>query len=170
MTRGKEKLQDPTNIFVQKSPVHGWGVFAKKDFSEDELVEECPYVPLPEDFKEVSKALRPYIFNVFQPHVEGLKEVGTRRPAVLLGYGAIYNHNIPPNITFKQVDDHFVFRTCREVSSGEELFSDYGDFYSYEGFERGDNLTEKERLKKRFLTSIFPNEQKLLRKLYSFLD
>ncbi len=33
-------IQLPTKIYVDKSPVHGWGVFAKEKINKDELIEE----------------------------------------------------------------------------------------------------------------------------------
>ena len=34
-------------VYADKSPIHGWGVFAKEDIIEGEVFEECPILTLP---------------------------------------------------------------------------------------------------------------------------
>ena len=50
-------------IYADKSPVHGWGVFAKEDIMEGEVFEECPVLTLPLNYGEVSSLLIDYRFN-----------------------------------------------------------------------------------------------------------
>ena len=50
-------------IFLDKSPVHGWGVFAKEDIESGEVFEECPILPLPMKYGEVSEMFIDYRFN-----------------------------------------------------------------------------------------------------------
>jgi SET domain-containing protein len=41
------RIDTPSKIFIDKSPIHGWGVFAKVDIEENEIIEECPILTLP---------------------------------------------------------------------------------------------------------------------------
>ena len=50
-------------IFIDKSPVHGWGVFAKELIKKDEIFEECPVLTLPINKGEVTSLLIDYRFN-----------------------------------------------------------------------------------------------------------
>ena len=34
-------IYPPKKVYVKKSPVHGWGVFASEKIFKDELIEEC---------------------------------------------------------------------------------------------------------------------------------
>ena len=40
----KERLFHSDKIEIRKSPVHGYGVFAKDDITKGELLEECYYL------------------------------------------------------------------------------------------------------------------------------
>ena len=41
------RINPPTKIYVDKSPIHGWGVFASQDIEEGEVFEEVPVLTLP---------------------------------------------------------------------------------------------------------------------------
>ena len=44
-------------IFIDKSLVHGWGVFAKEFIKKDEIFEECPILTLPINQGEITSLL-----------------------------------------------------------------------------------------------------------------
>ncbi len=44
----KDKLYHNSKLEVRKSLIHGYGVFAKEDIKEGELLEECHYCELEE--------------------------------------------------------------------------------------------------------------------------
>jgi hypothetical protein len=73
-------------VYVDKSPIHGWGVFAKEDIMECEVFEECPVLTLPIKKGEITSLLIDYRFNWPQGN-EWEEQVFT------LGFGALYNHN-----------------------------------------------------------------------------
>jgi hypothetical protein len=52
-----------SKIYIDKSPVHGWGVFAKQDIKSGELIEECPVLTLPILKGDVTPLLIDYRFN-----------------------------------------------------------------------------------------------------------
>ena len=50
-------------IYIDQSPVHGWGVFAKELIKEGEIIEECPVITIPINKGETSSLLIDYRFN-----------------------------------------------------------------------------------------------------------
>ena len=59
----KDKLYQNPNIEVRRSPVHGWGVFAKENLKKGELLEEVPFLVIPMDPTESSSVFIDYRFN-----------------------------------------------------------------------------------------------------------
>jgi SET domain-containing protein len=49
------------------------------------------------------------------------------------GYAGIYNHSSQPNVMWESDEENrlLVFSTTRDVMSGEELFTYYGDDYDW---------------------------------------
>jgi SET domain-containing protein len=109
-------------IYVDKSPIHGWGVFAKEDIMEGEVFEECPIITLPIEKGEISSLLIDYRFN--WPQGNDFEE-----QVVVLGYGSLYNHSNNANsFWISNLENRtFKFISNREIKKGEEIFVWYGD-------------------------------------------
>jgi SET domain-containing protein len=109
-------------VYVDKSPIHGWGVFAKEDIMEGEVFEECPILTLPIDKGEISSLLIDYRFN--WPQGNDFEE-----QVVVLGYGSLYNHSNNANsFWISNLENRtFKFISNREIKKGEEIFVWYGD-------------------------------------------
>jgi SET domain-containing protein len=111
-----------SKIFIDKSPVHGWGVFAKEDIMEGEVFEECPVLTLPIEKGEVTSLLIDYRFNWPQG--------GEWEEQVFpLGYGGLYNHSENANAYWVSNLENktFQFISHREIKKGDEIFIWYGD-------------------------------------------
>ena len=108
-------------IYIDKSPVHGWGVFANEDINQGEVFEECPIHSLPIPKGESSPLLIDYRFNWPQGN-EWDEQV------ISWGYGSLYNHSNDPNAYW--VSDlknrTFKFVASRHISEGQEIFVWYG--------------------------------------------
>jgi hypothetical protein len=107
-------------LLVRKSPGRGRGVFALRDFEEDELIETAPIIVLP---PEDAPLLNLTTIARYQ--------FGWRVPgetAVVLGYGALYNHSTEPNTAWENdPDGNFIhFFALRPIAKGEEIRTDYG--------------------------------------------
>ena len=109
-------------IYVDKSPIHGWGVFAKEDIMEGEVFEECPVLTLPIEKGEITSLLVDYRFN--WPQGNDFEE-----QVVTLGYGSLYNHSNNANAYWVSDLENrtFKFISNREIKKDEEIFVWYGD-------------------------------------------
>jgi len=109
-------------IYVDKSPIHGWGVFAKEDIMEGEVFEECPILTLPIEKGEITSLLVDYRFN--WPQGNDFEE-----QVVTLGYGSLYNHSNNANAYWVSDLENrtFKFISNREIKKDEEIFVWYGD-------------------------------------------
>lgn len=116
------KVYPPTKIYVDKSPIHGWGVFAKELIMPGEVFEECNVLTLPMEPGSVSNILMNYRFNWPQGEV-WVEQV------CALGFGSLYNHSDTPNAYWKNNLDKktFEFIATKEILIGEEIFVWYGD-------------------------------------------
>ena len=121
MKRLNDMIYNP-KIYVDKSPIHGWGVFAKEDIMEGEVFEECPIITLPIEKGEISSLLIDYRFN--WPQGNDFEE-----QVVVLGYGSLYNHSNNANsFWISNLENRtFKFISNREIKKGEEIFVWYGD-------------------------------------------
>jgi SET domain-containing protein len=115
-------IQLPTKIYVDKSPVHGWGVFTKEKINEGELIEECTILTLPIEKGEDSSLFIDYRFN-FPSGLEWEEQV------LVMGCGGIYNHSNTPNAYWYSNNEKrtFCFVASRDIEVGEEIFTFYGD-------------------------------------------
>lgn len=94
----------------------GTGVFSNVNFNLGDLVERVPVLPIP--IKDVSEnILKDYVF-MYDGENYGMA----------LGYGAVYNHQNDPNISYNYTKDKkfMEYRAIKEVNKGDELFVSYG--------------------------------------------
>jgi hypothetical protein len=116
-------IEIPKKIYIDKSPVHGWGVFAKETILEGEVIEECPILTLPIYDGESSPILIDYRFN-FPSGSEGWTE-----QVIPFGYGGLYNHSDTPNANWYSNNEKrtFLFFATKNIEIGEEIFTYYGN-------------------------------------------
>ena len=116
------RIDTPHKIYIDKSPIHGWGVFAKFDIFENEVIEECPVLTLPIQKGESTSLLIDYRFNWPQ----GLEY---EEQVVGLGYASLYNHSDDANAYWiSDIDKKtFKFIANKNIKSGQEIFIWYGD-------------------------------------------
>jgi SET domain-containing protein len=110
------QIDTPQKIYIDKSPIHGWGVFAKYDIEEGELIEECPVLVLPIEKGEVTSLLIDYRFNWPQ----GLEY---EEQVVGLGYASLYNHSDNANAYWVSDLDKktFKFFSSKKIEQGKEI-------------------------------------------------
>jgi hypothetical protein len=115
-------INSPTKIYLDNSPVHGLGVFAKVDIKQGELIEEAPFLELPINKGESSPLFIDYRFN-FPSGMEWTHQV------LVMGYGSFYNHSDDASAYWFSDNQKrtFNFIASRDILAGEEIFTYYGD-------------------------------------------
>ena len=116
-------ITTPIKIYLDKSPIHGWGVFANQPIAENEIIEICPVIDMGVMFGEVTHILIDYRFNWPQGTPNYEKQV------VCSGYGMMYNHNETPNAAWRSniENNTFEFYSIKPIRPQEEIFVWYGD-------------------------------------------
>ena len=116
-------LRPPQKAYVDKSPIHGWGVFARERIYSGEVIEECPVLDLPIERGGTSSLLIDYRFNF--PSGSGHD---WDRQVIPLGYGCVYNHSNSPNANWYSTDHNtFIFFAIADIEPGQEICTYYGD-------------------------------------------
>jgi uncharacterized protein len=108
------------NTYVNKSVIHGWGVFAKRDIRKGAIIEECPFIISAAEEKNPAE-IQSYLFS-------GDTDDET---VIILGYGCIYNHSSKNNADYYADDRKNIieFVAKRNIKKGEEIFINYGRQY-----------------------------------------
>jgi SET domain-containing protein len=110
-------------IYVKKSKLHGYGVFAAKTFRKGTIIEEC-YMIIS---RGGDKVLEDFYFDATKG-----------KSAILTGYGVIYNHSEDPNADYKlNIKRRLAtIKATRTIHKGEEIFVSYGEkWFSSRGWE-----------------------------------
>lgn len=144
---GGEIMHPCCDVQVAASPLHGVGVFARRCFAKDEVVEVAPCVVVEDNevpsysggFEGFSHGFADYTYEV-HPRCKA-----RRRKAMCglaLGCGSIYNHSCDPNVehrwalgsAHRRIGCHplalsYAYVALRDIAFGEELLQDYGAEY-----------------------------------------
>ena len=92
------------------------GVFASRPYEAGEIIESCPYIEVP--VEEVA--------GLIDYSYEGSDDSTV---FIVFGYGMLYNHANPGNVTYHLCEDsaRFVFSAITAIAEGDELTHDYGE-------------------------------------------
>ena len=115
-------IKPPTKVYVSKSKIHGWGVFASELIKEGEIIEETPLFDLQIPLGESTPLMIDYRFNWPQGN-EPTHQV------LAWGYGCLYNHSNTPNAYWRSNFENFTFEFIahRDINPDEEILTYYGD-------------------------------------------
>lgn len=117
----KQELYTNPKIQVRKSKIHGWGVFAKENISNGEILEENAFLVIPIGTNEASSIFIDYRFNY--PRVNPTLQV------IPFGFSGLYNHSNNPNAQWETdtENDLFIFKAIKNIDKDSEIFVYYGD-------------------------------------------
>ena len=117
------KIYPPAKVYIAKSSVHGWGVFAKEIIYEGEVIEETPLLDLKIEKGSPSSVLLDHRFN--WPQGSGGNWI---QQVIPWGYGCVYNHSNQPNATWRSnlENETFEFYAVTNIQPNEEIFTYYG--------------------------------------------
>lgn len=113
---------DNTKVYVSKSKIHGWGVFAKQKINKDEIIEICPFTEINLEKDKIGSVLSDYRFN----YPSGSND-NWQKQVVVFGYGSIYNHSDNNNAYWYSEGDVYIFIAKRDIKEDEEILVYYGD-------------------------------------------
>jgi hypothetical protein len=117
-------------VEVRLSTVHGYGVFAKENLEEGELIEQCRLLKLGNRaIYNNDPVLKDYVWAGEQKSSES-KEHGACQ-YIALGFGSIYNHSDQPN-TIQKLNfrtEVMKVKAARIILKDEEIFVSYGKKY-----------------------------------------
>lgn len=104
-------------IVVRKSPVAGYGVFAKKRFGPEELIDTSVCLVKPNE--HWGKATEDYVF------------CRGKMSALPLGFSALFNHSDTPNARHELTSGLKTIRifAIKPIKKDEEIFISYGPQY-----------------------------------------
>ena len=116
----KKKLYFNEKIEVRKSPIHGYGVFAKENINKNEVLEECLYI-----VQDKNSYNFDYLFAF--PN----KNNQLKYNVLPLGYGCIYNSSKTKNENnaIWKIDTNnniFIFKSIKIIKKDKEILTFYG--------------------------------------------
>ena len=112
-------------LYVDNSPIHGKGVFARLPIRRRELFEIAPFIVL--DIERASlPTTSPILWNFafkFQRERDGFVYIG-----IGLGFACLYNHSNTPSasVRWNLVTNTMEFYATHNIKEKEEIFIDYG--------------------------------------------
>ena len=117
------KIYPPNKVYVARSPIHGWGVFANEIIFENEIIEETPLYDLKIEKGTNTSLMMDYRFN-WPQGTDGDWD----KQVLPWGYGSLYNHSETPNAFWRSnlERETFEFVAIKKIQIGEEIFVYYG--------------------------------------------
>lgn len=113
-------VQQPKTIYIKKSPLHGQGVFAKKDCRPGNIIELAPVILLSHAERELLRhtMLFGYYFVIDNPDY-----------AIAMGLGdsSLFNHSNAANAEYMiSIENQVITVTaCKHIRRGEEITLNY---------------------------------------------
>lgn len=113
-------IKPPTKIYVGPSKVSGIGVFASSNIKSGEVIEEAPILEMPEE--QTEDLMKTELLNYFFGSGNNFEN-----PAIILGYGSLYNHSYNPNARFVKNTGEKVLRfvALKDIKQDEEILVNY---------------------------------------------
>jgi SET domain-containing protein len=108
------------DVIVAPSPGRGRGIFARRRFEPNEIIEVCPMIALSE--RDAVKLDETGLYGYYF----GWGKDG-KQAAIALGYGSLYNHSSTANAEHRKnvAGDTMSIVAVQEIAAGEEIFIHY---------------------------------------------
>ncbi len=132
------------DVYVEDTGTEkGRGVFAKRNFTQDELIEAAPVLVLFKPFQELPLRIRRIVYNW-----QNLTHGENYSSGLIYGYGSMYNHNNPANMRYEAnaEDEVMYYYAARDIQKDEELTVNYNDTQGAPDSEE-DNWFKKQNIK-----------------------
>ena len=131
------KIYPPRKIYIGKSTIHGYGVFANELMREGEIIEETPIYDLKIAKGQPSSLMNDYRFN--WPQGSG---ANWDKQVLAWGYGSLYNHSDNYNAVWNSnlENEAFRFIAIKDIQPDEEIFVYYGGVTYWEDGRTNTNV------------------------------
>ena len=123
-------LYTNSKLEVRKSPIHGYGVFAKENIKKGEILEKCHYI----QFKnKIDDNFLEYAFSWPKRDRHDIK--GKYKYATIpFGYACIYNSSVDVNTNNADwetdiTNNLFIFTAVKDIPANTEILTYYGNAY-----------------------------------------
>ena len=104
-------------IEVKNTGKYGRGIFATENFKKGDLIESAPIIVISKnEWEEMRESiLKNYVFRWGEDK------------ALVLGYGALYNHSFSPNARYLSNKNNLTidFSAYKDIKAGEEILINY---------------------------------------------
>lgn len=126
MSKKLDRLFSSKRIEARKSPLHGWGVFAKEDIEKGIILEQSHGLFMPRDFFEAvtlpTLRCNGFAFPRDTAHAEIM---------IPFGLGCVYNtlpkEQCNANWYCDEVNKLIIYYTLKDIKKDEEIVIDYYD-------------------------------------------
>lgn len=115
-----KNIDQPQQIEVRESLLHGRGVFAKNKIRKGELIEQAPVIFLSDEEKNTLRFTKLYHYYFLLDHPE-------KQTAFSFGYASFYNHSPEANAfyTFSRRKNTLNIYAYRSIEAGSEITINY---------------------------------------------
>ncbi len=115
-----KKIDQPKQLEVRESLLHGRGVFAKNSIRKGECIEQAPVIFLSDEEKETLRFTKLYHFYFLLDRPE-------KQTAFGFGYASFYNHSADANAfyTFSRRKNTLNIYAYRSIEAGSEITINY---------------------------------------------
>jgi len=113
-------LQQIPGLYFAASDIHGRGVFCVNQIFKGDIIEIAPVVPFSKDSIECLDKTKFYEYYFLWGEKLDV-------PALVLGYGSLFNHSNDPNAEFEPDFDseNMHFLALKDIAPGIEITTDY---------------------------------------------
>tara|TARA_R100001509_G_scaffold137995_1_gene92089 strand:- start:539 stop:901 length:363 start_codon:yes stop_codon:yes gene_type:complete len=107
-------------LYIDKSPVHGWGLFTKEDINKGDLIEESPMASIT-NINNDYKVILDHLMRYPKPENDSILWF------IPTGYSIHLNRSDNPNVKWNINEETFVMSlyATRDIKENEELFIIY---------------------------------------------
>jgi SET domain-containing protein len=130
----------PPEVYVKDTQtIKGRGVYSARAYKAGDIIETAPVIVLLAPYETLPPRLKTRVFNWGD-----LTQSETPLSALVLGFGSLYNHANPANLSFKADDNNqvMVYTAAQDISKDQELTINYNGPDGRSCSERDDWFTK----------------------------
>lgn len=111
-------MANRAGVRIGKAGKLGRGVYATRDYGQDELIERAPLLV-------ISSSLDAHIISNYTKVGSYVFEYGKQSVCLGMGFVSFCNHSDQPNAYYEMTRDHISVYALRDIKRGEQIFINY---------------------------------------------